>query len=82
MRKNRRMRLVKHVGNKDDNVSASGNGREVAKVRLMITMKLKIMKKKNSSTLSELRFSELACLSHASFLNSLSLATALVFPLT
>ena len=46
MRKNRRMRLVKHVGNKDDNVSASGNGREVAKVRLMITMKLIIMKKK------------------------------------
>lgn len=40
------MRLVKHVGNKDDNVSASGNGREVAKVRLMITMKLIIMKKK------------------------------------
>lgn len=77
------MRLVKHVGNKGDNVSASGNGREVAKVRLMITMKLIIMKKKNNrSTLSELRFSELACLSHASFLNSLSLATALVFPLT
>lgn len=40
------MRLVKHVGNKDDNVSASGNGREVAKVRLMITMKLIIIYKK------------------------------------
>lgn len=48
MRKNRRMRLVKHVGNKGDNVSASGNGREVAKVRLMITMKLIIMKKKKT----------------------------------
>lgn len=40
------------MGDKDNNVNEGGNGRGVAKVRLMIIMKLIITKKTNRSTFS------------------------------
>lgn len=46
VKKNRRMKVVKPCGDKDDSVNEGGNGRGVAKVKLMIIMKLIVMKKK------------------------------------
>ena len=52
VKKNRRMKVVKPCGDKDDSVNEGGNGRGVAKVKLMIIMKLIVMKKTNRSTFS------------------------------
>lgn len=50
--KNNENEVVKPCGNKDDNVNEGGDGRGVAKVKLMIIMKLIVMKKTNRSTFS------------------------------